>query len=110
MDVLSVSILCHVSLCFLDSCCLTQGQIEQIMFKYSITKAFCICLVMTFFSIFDVPVFWTILLVYWVLLFTLTMKRQILHMIKYKNVPFSLGKQQYDRKREPLTESASLTS
>jgi hypothetical protein len=48
---------------------------------------------MTFFSAFDVPVFWPILLFYWVVLFTLTMRRQIAHMIKYKYVPFSFGKQ-----------------
>jgi len=61
--------------------------------RYSITKAFCIAFVMTFFSAFDVPVFWPILLFYWVVLFTLTMRRQISHMIKYKYVPFSFGKQ-----------------
>lgn len=48
---------------------------------------------MTFFSAFDVPVFWPILLFYWLSLFILTMRRQITHMIKYKYVPFSLGKQ-----------------
>ena len=48
---------------------------------------------MTFFSVFDVPVFWPILLCYWIVLFVLTMKRQIMHMIKYKYVPFSFGKQ-----------------
>lgn len=63
------------------------------MDRYSITKAFCIAFVMTFFSAFDVPVFWPILLFYWVVLFTLTMRRQISHMIKYKYVPFSFGKQ-----------------
>ncbi|XLT57694.1 hypothetical protein HN873_050298, partial [Arachis hypogaea] len=66
---------------------------------YSITKAFCIAFVMTFFSVFDVPVFWPILLFYWVVLFTLTMRRQISHMIKYKYVPFSFGKQRYDGKK-----------
>ncbi|MBA0734994.1 hypothetical protein Gogos_018879, partial [Gossypium gossypioides] len=48
---------------------------------------------MTFFSVFDVPVFWPILLFYWIMLFILTMRKQILHMIKYKYVPFSFGKQ-----------------
>lgn len=61
--------------------------------RYSITKAFCIAFVMTFFSVFDVPVFWPILLFYWLVLFTLTMRRQIMHMIKYKYVPFTFGKQ-----------------
>lgn len=62
-------------------------------FRYSITKAFCVAFLMTFFSVFDVPVFWPILLCYWIVLFILTMKRQIMHMIKYKYVPFSVGKQ-----------------
>lgn len=47
---------------------------------------------MTFFPIFDVPVFWPILLIYWIVLFLVTMKRQILHMIKYRYLPFSRGK------------------
>lgn len=51
---------------------------------------------MTFFSVFDVPVFWPILLSYWVVLFVLTMRRQISHMIKYRYVPFSTGKQVSD--------------
>ena len=62
-------------------------------FRYAITKAFCVAFLMTFFSVFDVPVFWPILLCYWIVLFVLTMKRQIMHMIKYKYVPFSIGKQ-----------------
>lgn len=61
--------------------------------RYAITKAFCIGFVMTFFSMFDVPVFWPILLCYWFVLFVLTMKRQIMHMMKYKYIPFNIGKQ-----------------
>ena len=41
---------------------------------------------------FNIPVFWPILLMYFIALFFLTMKRQIKHMIKYKYVPFSFGK------------------
>lgn len=48
---------------------------------------------MTFFSMFDVPVFWPILLFYWIVLFVVTMRRQIAHMLKYKYIPFSIGKQ-----------------
>jgi len=47
---------------------------------------------MTLFTMFDVPVFWPILLLYWLLLFTVTMKRQIKHMIKYRYLPFTTGK------------------
>ncbi|KAJ8441999.1 hypothetical protein Cgig2_020144 [Carnegiea gigantea] len=61
--------------------------------RYSITKAFCIAFKMTFFPAFDVPVFWPILLCYWIVLFILTMKRQIAHTIKYRYVPLNIGKQ-----------------
>ncbi|KAL6639952.1 hypothetical protein ACP70R_022262 [Stipagrostis hirtigluma subsp. patula] len=73
-------------------------RLPEFKFWYSIVKAFCIAFVMTFFSVFDVPVFWPILLFYWVVLFTVTMKRQILHMIKYRYVPFSFGKQRYGKR------------
>ncbi len=55
-------------------------------------KSFVIGFLMTFFSVFDVPVFWPILLMYWMILFFVTMKRQIKHMIKYKYLPFTTGK------------------
>lgn len=55
-------------------------------------KSFLVGLVMTLFPVFDVPVFWPILLMYWIVLLVVTMKRQIKHMIKYKYIPFSLGK------------------
>ncbi|KAJ9670642.1 hypothetical protein PVL29_026906 [Vitis rotundifolia] len=83
-------------------------RLPEFKFWYSITKAFCIAFVMTFFSVFDVPVFWPILLFYWMVLFTLTMRRQIMHMIKYKYVPFSFGKQRYGGKRTSSTEDMSL--
>ncbi|KAK8914598.1 Protein RER1B [Platanthera zijinensis] len=68
-------------------------RLPEFKFWYSITKAFCVAIVMTFFSIFDVPVFWPILVAYWIILFLLTMKRQIVHMIKFKYIPFDIGKQ-----------------
>jgi hypothetical protein len=60
--------------------------------RYSSAKALLIGFVMTFFPVFDVPVFWPILLMYWFVLFFVTMKRQIRHMIKYRYIPFSIGK------------------
>jgi Rer1 family len=50
---------------------------------------------MTFFSVFDIPVFWPILLMYFFVLFFMTMKRQIMHMYKHKYVPISFGKSKY---------------
>lgn len=84
-------------------------RLPEFKFWYSITKGFCIAFVITFFSVFDVPVFWPILLFYWIILFMLTMRRQISHMIKYKYLPFSSGKQRYDGKRGAASsESGSI--
>ena len=82
-------------------------RLPEFKFWYAITKAFVIAFVMTFFSVFDVPVFWPILLCYWIVLFVLTMKRQILHMVKYKYVPFNIGKQKYGRKKGGASSSSS---
>ena len=73
-------------------------RLPEFKFWYSLTKAFCVAFFLTFFSVFNIPVFWPILLMYFIALFVLTMKRQIKHMIKYKYVPFSFGKTQYKGK------------
>ncbi|XP_031495232.1 protein RER1A-like isoform X1 [Nymphaea colorata] len=83
-------------------------RLPEFKFWYSLARAFCIAFVMTFFPMFDVPVFWPILLMYWLVLFVVTMKRQINHMIKYKYVPFSIGKQRYTGKKPVPDEDASL--
>ncbi|KAJ8607009.1 hypothetical protein CTAYLR_006239 [Chrysophaeum taylorii] len=71
-------------------------RVPEFKFWYSSTKGVLTALVMTFFSVFDIPVFWPILVVYFFALFFLTMKRQIKHMIKHKYVPWSMGKKSYD--------------
>ena len=46
--------------------------------RYSGTRAVAIAFVLTFFSMFNIPVFWPILVLYFIILFSLTMKRQIM--------------------------------
>ncbi|KAI4295515.1 hypothetical protein L6164_035555 [Bauhinia variegata] len=82
-------------------------RLPEFKFWYSFTKAFCVAFVMTFFSVFDVPVFWPILLCYWIVLFVLTMRRQIAHMIKYKYIPINLGKQKYGGKKSSASSSST---
>ncbi|KAL6514556.1 Protein rer1b [Orobanche gracilis] len=82
-------------------------RVPEFKFWYAITKAFCVAFVMTFFSMFDVPVFWPILFCYWLVLFVLMMKRQIMHMIKYRYIPFSIGKQTYKGKKIAAGASSS---
>eukprot|EP00386_Alphamonas_edax_P006555 GDKI01021193.1.p1 GENE.GDKI01021193.1~~GDKI01021193.1.p1 ORF type:complete len:229 (-),score=49.83 GDKI01021193.1:24-659(-) len=72
-----------------------QRKLPEFKFWYAATKAVLIGFTMTFFSMFDLPVFWPILLAYFILLFVLTMKQQIKHMLKHKYIPFSFGKQTY---------------
>ncbi|KAE8537914.1 hypothetical protein D1P53_005975 [Cryptococcus gattii VGV] len=74
-------------------------RLPEFKFWYSATKANAIALLCTITRATDVPVYWPILLVYFFTLFGLTMRRQIQHMIKYKYVPFDLGKKaRYGRK------------
>jgi len=58
-------------------------------------------------QVFNIPVFWPILLLYFIALFVLTMKRQIKHMIKYKYIPFSMGKTRYKGREEGEMRSGS---
>ncbi|KAL4917290.1 retrieval of early ER protein Rer1 [Aspergillus aurantiobrunneus] len=72
-------------------------RLPEFKFWYSATRALAIGFLCTWFSVFDIPVFWPVLVVYWILLFVLTMRRQIQHMIRYRYVPFSFGKARYGR-------------
>eukprot|EP01059_Diplonema_ambulator_P035707 TRINITY_DN8527_c0_g1_i1.p1 TRINITY_DN8527_c0_g1~~TRINITY_DN8527_c0_g1_i1.p1 ORF type:complete len:184 (+),score=48.52 TRINITY_DN8527_c0_g1_i1:85-636(+) len=70
----------------------------------SAVKAIVVCLFMTFLPFLDIPVYWPILLVYFVLLFVLTAKKQIMHMWNNKYVPFNVGKKRYDGKPSNVRE------
>lgn len=100
-------------------------RLPEFKFWYSSTRAIAIGFLCTWLSVFDVPVFWPVLVVYWLILFCLTSKsntilpldlsggteeerinadrmcpavrRQIQHMIKYRYVPFTFGKARYNR-------------
>ncbi|CEP19660.1 hypothetical protein [Parasitella parasitica] len=72
-------------------------RLPEFKFWYSSTKATIISLICSFIPAFDIPVFWPILLIYFCLLFALTMRRQIQHMIRYRYVPFDLGKKKYKK-------------
>ena len=63
--------------------------------RVSCVKATSLSLVLTIFPFLDIPVFWPILVVYFIGLFVMTMRKQIQHMLKHKYVPFSLGKPKY---------------
>jgi hypothetical protein len=88
-------------------------RLPEFKFWYSATQAIVISVFCTFFTAFDLPVFWPVLVMYFIILFILTsmprlsyskfiqiltshaVRRQIQHMIKYRYVPFTVGKTRY---------------
>lgn len=70
-------------------------RLPEFKFWYSATKATLVGIFCTFFDAFNVPVFWPILLLYFITLFCITMKRQIRHMLKYRYLPWTHGKTRY---------------
>ncbi|GAP89614.1 putative RER1 protein [Rosellinia necatrix] len=72
-------------------------RLPEFKFWYEATRAVTISFVCSWFDIFDVPVFWPVLVMYWFILFILTMRKQIQHMIKYRYVPFTFGKAKYGK-------------
>lgn len=100
-------------------------RLPEFKFWYWATRAICIGFFCSWFEIFNVPVFWPVLVMYWFMLFILTsmrpfhypypypslcwrctdpadetttaVRKQIQHMIKYRYVPFTFGKKSYQK-------------
>lgn len=80
-----------------------ERRLPEFRFWYSITKAFIVSFVLTFISVLDVPVFWPILLSYWIFLLAITTFRQIGHIMKHKYNPFWTVKPKYDGQKSPTS-------
>ena len=70
-------------------------KLPEVRFWESFTCGCCVAFVCTFFKALDVPVFWPILVVYFITLFVFTMRRHIAHMAKHNYVPWDAGKKAY---------------
>lgn len=66
-----------------------QRRLPEFKFWLSLTKGCIVALLLSTTRAFDVPVFWPVLLAYWLALFCLTMRRQIRHMIKHRYIPLT---------------------
>jgi Rer1 family len=89
-------------------------RLPEFKFWHSATRAITLSFVCSWFEVFNLPVFWPVLVVYWLILFSLTsmcgvpggltatdwciVRRQIQHMIKYRYIPFTFGKAKYSGK------------
>ncbi len=70
-------------------------RLPEFRFWHNGTRAILVALGCTLFPFLDIPVFWPILVFYFIILTVLTMRRQIAHMIKHRYVPFDFGKKTY---------------
>lgn len=64
------------------------------------TTGLAVAFVCTFIGFFDLPVFWPILLLYFIILTVIQLKSRIKHMIKHRYIPFNLGKPRYPGKTQ----------
>ncbi|GAA5897480.1 hypothetical protein JCM8208_003283 [Rhodotorula glutinis] len=67
-------------------------RLPEFKFWYSATKAVTFSIIASCIPVFDVPVFWPILVMYFFILMFITLRRQVAHMRKYKYLPFDLGR------------------
>ena len=74
-----------------------QRKLKEYNFWRVMFWTLLVAIICTFSEAFDLPVFWPLLLFYFILIFILVMRRQILHMIKYKYLPWDTGKKTYTR-------------
>ena len=72
-----------------------QRKVKEFSFWSMMFWTFLIAIPMTFFDAFNIPVFWPLLLFYFILIYFLIMRRQINHMIKYNYLPWDTGKKNY---------------
>ncbi|CAM8883692.1 unnamed protein product [Rhodiola kirilowii] len=90
-------------------------RLPEFKFWHGLTMALCIAFVLTFFAALDVyDICWPVILMIWFIYFVYKMKRRIMHMVKYKYVPFSVGKPRYFKKelslqrKTPMNKQLSL--
>ena len=73
-----------------------QRKVKEFQLWESMLYTLLIANLMTFFSVFDIPVFWPLLLFYFILVFVLTMRQQIKQMMKYNYLPWDVVKKEYN--------------
>lgn len=83
-------------------------RLPEFKFWYSCTNATILSFFATFFKFCDVPVFWPVLVFYFIILFVATMRRQWLDMRRLKYVPWDIGnKRKYKSDPRKMTVSKS---
>ena len=66
--------------------------------RKKLTYATLACIAMTFFEFFEFPIYWPMLMFYFIFMTTFLCRFKIEHMAKYKYIPFEFGKKKYTGK------------
>ena len=75
-----------------------QRKIQELELWKLLMQGTLVCTFLTFFEYFDFPIFWPLLVFYFVFMTTFLCRYKIEHMIRYKYIPFDFGKKSYSKK------------
>jgi hypothetical protein len=70
-------------------------KVQEFKVWWNMTRVVLVCFFLTMFSFLDIPVFWPILVIYFVVLFVTQLSGRIKHMMKHKYVPWDRQKPRY---------------
>ncbi|EPY41968.1 rer1 family-like protein [Angomonas deanei] len=70
-------------------------KMQEFTVWHDMFRAVLIALFLTMFNFLDIPVFWPILVIYFILLFSIQMGGRVKHMIKHGYVPWDKGKPKF---------------
>ena len=84
-------------------------KVPEMVFWVKTTRAVLVAFFMTLSDFFNIPVYWPILVLYFIVLLMATMRRQITDMVKRRYLPCSWGKPNYEKggKGKPLFKGGS---
>ncbi len=72
-----------------------QRKIQELELWKQLTQASVACMGLTFFEFFAFPIYWPLLVFYFVMMTTFLCRYKIDHMIRYRYIPFDFGKKSY---------------
>ena len=58
--------------------------------------AFIISILLSYLEFLNIPVFWPLLILYFLMVVIVTFKTKIAHMIRYRYIPIDIGKRTYN--------------
>ncbi|AAZ12315.1 endoplasmatic reticulum retrieval protein, putative [Trypanosoma equiperdum] len=70
-------------------------RMQEFVVWCSMMKSVLVCTFLTLFRILDIPVFWPVLLLYFIFLTIIQVGERIRHMIRHRYVPWSAGKPKF---------------